>query len=145
MVVRQAANGGRRKGALGYTLTEVLVASLLGSVVAGGTLMAYVTASRMLQGALHPDLAEANILAQQTIERFRNRVAADDGWLASRVPRGWRKHAISFSSGTESIRTLGAGARRCYRVRNCPPALGNCYAMQVKVCWNDLTGCPCPP
>ena len=61
----------------GVTLFEILTASVVGSLIAGGTLMAFLMSARISQTS--SSTVEAASLAQQTIERFRNRVACDDG------------------------------------------------------------------
>jgi len=136
----------RRPG--GYTLVEVVVASFLASVVAGGTMMAFVTAARMTQRQGDVRFAEASGLAQQTVEKFRNYVEAGQPWLTSKAPLGWCLDQLPSSvvAGTESI--LKMSARRCYRVtpEDCDGVggPGDCYALQVAVCWKDLSTCPAP-
>jgi len=141
----------------GFTMVEVLVASVLASVVAGGTMMAFITAARISHEQSSPSIAEAGGYAQETVERFRNRVAASqaqdpafgDNWLTTTAGAGWTNDPLPppASGGTESILGMGTGAKRCYRLTaaDCDGVPGNdCYALEVKVCWKDLTGCPCP-
>ena len=134
------------RGGAGFAMVEVLVASLVASVVAGGTMMAFVAAARMMRTQDNPKLAEANNCAAQTIERFRNHVAADDTWLNDQVALGWQADALTDAvsgcgGGTESIQTLGT-AKRCYRVSPSPACGPQCYQLDVKVCWGP-TACPC--
>ena len=129
-------------------MVEVLVASVVASVVAGGTMMAFVTAARMMQAQDNPKFAEANDCAAQTIERFRNRVAADDTWLNDQVALGWQADALTDAvsgcgGGSESIQSVGAGAKRCYRVTPEPSCAPQCYRLEVKLCWDDTTPCLC--
>ena len=86
----------------GLTLVEVVIASLIASIVAGGTLMAFVTSARMTASQNPVANAEASALAQEMVEQFRNRVTADtvdvlwwqaqagltanDGWVADTLP-----------------------------------------------------------
>ena len=123
----------------GMTFVELLMASLISAAVGGGTLMAFVTAARISSAQMSPAVAEANGLAAQTIERFRNRVAADDATLGGLVGAGWQADPLPGGAGSESIQ---AGARRCYQVA--AACGGGCYQFDAKVCWGDLTGCPCP-
>lgn len=146
------SDGGPRptpRPARGFTLIEVLVASVLATVVAGGTMMAYITAARIARGPSSQSYAEAFGYAQQTAERFRNLVADDaayTAWLAASAGPAWHTDVLPASGGTESV--IALGARRCYRVTplDCDGVggAGDCHNVEVKVCWNDLTGCPCP-
>ena len=135
----------------GFTLVEVLVATLLAAVVAGGTMMAYVTAARMAGGPATSASAEAAGYAQQTLEKFRNLVAANDPtyttWLSTNAGPAWHGDAIVGGGGSDSIQNMGAGARRCFRVtpEDCDGVggVGDCHAVQVRVCWNDVSACSC--
>jgi hypothetical protein len=124
-----------------------LAASLIASVVAGGTMMAFVTAARISRQQSSPLASEANGFAQQTLEGIRNKVADDSTWLSSRAGLGWVDDPMGGAGGTESITTLSP--KRCYRVtpEDCDGVGGtanDCYAVNVAVCWNDLASCPCP-
>lgn len=123
----------------GFTLIELLLASMASAVIGGGTLMAFVTAARISANQLTPTVIEATGLAAQTIEKYRSRVARDDGWLAAQVPLGWQTDALPGGAGTESMQP---GARRCFRVTNACGGL--CYQVEAQVCWTDMTGCNCP-
>jgi len=69
----------------GFTLIEALVAMVILSLVAGGTLLVFLTAVRISK---QTGMNQATIfLAQQTTERFRNKIAcrqlgeaASDTW-----------------------------------------------------------------
>lgn len=71
----------------GLTLIEVLVAMVILGILAGGTLMVFLTA---IQIAKQAGISQATIfLAQQTAERFRNKIAcqqpseaASDTWYS---------------------------------------------------------------
>ena len=63
------------------TLIEILMALVVLAVLAGGTLMAFVTAIRISRAS---GTGQATIfLAQQTAERFRNKIACNQGEPAS--------------------------------------------------------------
>ena len=137
------------RDARGFTLVEVLVASVIASVVAGGTLASYVAAARMMRAQSNPASGEAAGYAQDTIERYRNSVACDNAaWFnpancAPALPAGWQADLLPGGGGTDSI--LNTGARRCFRLtpQNCDtnPADNDCIQIDVQVCWN---GAPCP-
>ena len=69
----------------GLTLVEVVVAAVIGALVAGGTLMAFVMAQQLTQIA--STQVESVYHAQQTVDRFRTRIACrqvgetSDAWL----------------------------------------------------------------
>ncbi|MBI4004127.1 MAG: hypothetical protein HY353_03815 [Candidatus Omnitrophica bacterium] len=131
---------------------EVVIASLVASIVAGGTLMAFVASARMTTSQDLMTNAEASALAQEAVEQFRNRVTADPGdvmWWQTQAALtandGWVAEPLPATGGSES--KLNAGAKRCYRVRaaDCDGVggAGDCYAVQSRVCWNDVSNCPC--
>ena len=61
------------------TLIEILAAALIGAVVAGGVMAAFITALRISQGAAV--VFNLSALSGQTLERYRNRIACDDAWF----------------------------------------------------------------
>ena len=134
----------------GLTLVEVVIASLVVAVVAGGTMMAFI-ASATMTGPYSPtgpqdlpSLAEANDLAQQLVESQRNEVVAQGSTLPGQVALGWQTVTMPAVGSASRL----TGARRCYRVVNADcdgvGGPGDCFGIQAKVCWNNLTGCPCP-
>ena len=138
--------------AQGFTLAEVLVGSLIASIVAGGTMMALVTAARIANQSSSPEGAEANAYARETLEKFRNMIACDSPWFdpttcaaTAAMPTTWQEDPLppAGSGGTLSI--LGPGAKRCYQVKseNCAGAPGDCYVIQVQVCWRGTSACQC--
>ena len=144
----------------GFTLIEVLASSLIASVVVGGTLMAFVTAARIGHAMDPRQQAEAALFGQETLERLRNRVGTDDPTFnpanplfpsPASVVSNWQEDPLLDAQGNllpgspDSILGVdGRQAKRCYRMikENCAGVVGDCYAVQVKVCWNG-TLCPC--
>ena len=141
--------------ARGFTLVEMLVSSLIASVVAGGTMMAYVTAARITRQQNSSNTTEASLFAQETIERFRNRIAArlpteEVPWPGANVGT-WQDDPLPVDGGgSDSILQTPGRATRVYCVMKVD-CNGNgtvtdpddCYGVQVKVCWNG-TQCPTP-
>lgn len=147
-----------RRRATGFTLIEVLVASAIGAVVAGGSVMAVVAASRMLRAQSGSGSAEAAQYAQQTLERFRNMIACNSSWFnpATCVPvlgppmdGNWITDPWDPPPprpGVDSILNT-ANPKRCYRVQplDCDGVVGSdCFTVQAQVCWNGEASCPCP-
>lgn len=138
----------------GYTILEMLIASLIAAIVSGGTLMAFVTAARINRSQVSPETAEANLFGQQTLEGFYNRVAADDTFFSALTLQQWQDDALPAGGGTESIRTMGAARRYCVIPQDCdadgilagagaPPEV-DCYSVQVRVCWDGAVATACP-
>ena len=131
----------------GFTLIEVIIASLITSVVAAGTFMAFVAAARMTRVQNNPQNAEAADYAQQTIERFRSNIACSPPWFDASCnfigQAKWQDDLLPGNAGTDSIVNTPTPGRR-YCVKPAPLvdcAAGDCYSIQVKVCWNG-TACP---
>ena len=146
----------RARGRLraGFTLAETLVASVVGALIAGGTMMAFVSSARMMQDQDSAAIAEATWYVHETAERFRNRIAcattADprnwyDAVCNPTLPAGWQQDSLPVSGGSESILS-SPGAKRCYQVtqNDCDEdgVNGDCLAIQVRICWNG-SACPC--
>lgn len=66
-------------GRSGMTLVEVVAAAAITSMVAGGALLALTTAVRLSQRSTSG--VQVGHLLQETVEKFRNRVACDDAWF----------------------------------------------------------------
>ena len=116
----------------GMTLVEIIVAAVLTALVAGGTMIAFVTAAKMSKHGGSAQ-AEAAFYAQQTVERFRNKVACRqpgedapganpanlpgdtwfDGNCQQGAPVGWQDDALP-NNAAPSI--TGLGAQREYEV-----------------------------
>lgn len=141
------------RGCQGLTLVEVIIASLVVAVVAGGTMMAFIASANMT-GPYNPtgpqdlsSLAEANDLAQQLVESQRNEngvVAGNPNPLSNQVALGWQAATMPAGGSASQL----TGARRCFRVVNADcdgvGGPGDCFGVQAQVCWNNLAGCACP-
>ena len=143
-------------------MIEVLIAGVMASVVAVGTAAAFVAAARMTRVRNNPTFAEASISAQQTVDRFRNQVACDavvngTAWYTANclvdpaLPDVWVSDDLLLPANgvTDSLLNQFPNAKRCrkiIRLPNCNAGAGvsDCIQVQTKVCWNDLTNCPCP-
>lgn len=140
----------------GFSMLEVLMASLVASVVAAGTMASFITAVRITRQHNSPEYAEASGYAQQTLERIRNAVAANPApgttWFQDNATGAWIDDPLPGGGGSESIQAHAA--RRCFFVtpRDCdndgaaanPPVEEDCYSVSVQVCWRDLGTCQCP-
>lgn len=154
--VRAPSHRGRRSagGQAGFSLIEVLAAALIAAVVAGGTMMAFVTAARITRERGSAGFVEASTYAQQTAERFRNMIACDSAWFtpgtcapSASLPTDWTNDPLPAAGSGQSI--LASPSKRCYRatqLANCGPGAATtpCFTMEVYVCWNGDTSCPCP-
>ena len=140
------------RGIGGFSLLEVLVASVITLVVVVGTAAAFVTAARMTRAQSNTGNIEAAGYARETVERFRNMIACDSPWFdpatcaPTSIPAGWQPDPLPGAAGSESI--LATGMLRCYRVtqQDCDGVggVGDCLAVEARVCWNnDLANCPC--
>jgi Tfp pilus assembly protein PilV len=126
----------------GFTLIEILAAAIIGILIAAGTLMAFVTAAQ-LSSQVAPYKVEASHLAQQTLERFRNRIACDDDWFDAVTCNGSPQSGPHTIPASSSITNLPL-AVRTYNFAPGADVDGDgtfdYYTMQVTVCWND-PGC----
>ena len=120
----------------GMSLIEVLVAAAIASVLVGGLMAAFLTAMRIsVRGGSN---TEAAGLVQQTLERFRNRVACDPGsWFG-----GANCGATPPPANTPDPLVGGAlfGGTRVYTVtpEDCdgvPGGPSNCLKVVAKVSW----------
>jgi len=120
------------KSCEGLTLIEIIVATVIGALVAGGTLMAFATSAKFAT-QVAPNRAEAAALAQQTLDRFRNFVAEGDPWLA---PTPWTDDAIP-TGPLPSIANFGPSRQYKVDPLDCDGdgTPGDCYQVQVKVQW----------
>jgi len=153
----------------GFTLIEVMIASVITSLVAAGTFMAFVAAARMNREQNNPQNAEAAGYAQQTIERFRSRIACSpadipaspwfDANCNATLPVGWQDDPLppgNPGAGSESLLNSPNNVapnplrRYCVTAADCDgdAAVGDCYSIQVRVCWDGIVcpavGAACP-
>src|SRR3989338_992801 len=130
--------------ARGFTLIEVMAASTIAAVVASGTMMAFVAAARMSRIHNSGALAEDSDFAQETLEGLYNHIATDDTTFADEAGSTWHNDPLppvpAPGTNSESILWRTPTSRR-YRVtsEDCDGVggPGDCYAVTVKVCWND--------
>ena len=137
----------------GFTLTDVVMGTLITSVVVTGTMSAFITAARIHRVQNGPMYAEAAGYAQDLLEAVRNQVAMDPAtntpnkWFSDRrqtAPQPW----ASWKDGDDPrIDPATPGTiKRKYLVQqqDCDNVAGldNCYSVTVKVCWNDPVNCP---
>lgn len=147
---------GRRAG---LTLVEVLISTVITTLVAAGTLMAFITSARGIRTIDQPSSAEASVYAQQTVERFRNYIACDSPWFnqaTCTVQPGnlgtWQADPFQTGGGSESIRQLTADRRYCLTSVDSDGvaglSAGDPLSVNVRVCWDQVAcpavGSPCP-
>ena len=124
----------------GVTLVEILVASVIGALLAGGTMMAFVMSRKVTTNAA--GTVEAAELAQQTLERFRNQIACDLPWFngancasGAALPTSWTTDTIPASSSLPV-----QGGTRQYKVSpaDCDGdgTPGDCFRVDSKVTWS---------
>lgn len=129
------------------------MASVVAAVIAGGTMSAFVAASRMQQGQGPAMSTEVSNYAQQTLERFRNLIACDSPWFdpvtcapTAGVPTAWTEDPLPPPDQTAERSIVRTTAKRCYRVvpQDCDgdTVPTDCFSVEVQVCWNGET-CSC--
>ena len=137
-------------GERGFTMIELLMATVILTVAIAGIMAARVTVSQIMRNQRNVSFAEASGYAQQTAERFRNDIACDSGWFDANCDvdpaalPGWTADPLP-AGGSESIMTIDPTAKRCYRVVPAPAGscgTESCLQMDVRVCWHE-TPCPC--
>ena len=135
----------------GFTILEVMVASVIAGVIAVGTMMSFVAAGRIMGVQDNMAVAEAAQFSQQSVEHFRNDIACQAPWFDAATcayvgpVNVWAADPLppAPSGGSESI--LQTVSQRCYRVNpsDCGGGPGSCFAVDVTVCWNSEPTCPC--
>lgn len=127
----------------GVTLIEIIAASVIGTLLAGGTMMAFVLAAKNARTSLIE--VEAAGLAQQTLEKYRNKIACDSGWYAPADP-ACDPTTLPLANTDDALLPgtplLEYGGTRKYTVTqaDCDGNLvpGDCLQVKVKVEWNPL-------
>ena len=135
------------------TLVEILAGTLITSIVVGGTMTAFVTAARIQRAGASAISVRASDSAQELLELLRNHVATDDTFFQTRAGGGWLNDDGSTQVPPLAIGDPAEEVKRVYRVEGAdcdgdgvvagagaPPEI-DCYAVTVKVCWDQLT-CP---
>ena len=133
----------------GFTFAEILIAVVITALIAGGTMMAFVAAARMMRAGESPAVGEAADDAEETEEKFRNRIACDDDWFdlatcrPTNLPVGWTDDPLPASSPpSNSILNASPTRRYCITPADCDGdgTDGDCLTMKVEICWG---GTPC--
>ena len=121
-----------RSSQQGASLIEILVGAVIAAVLVGGLMGAFLTAVRI--SARGGGNTEAAALAQQTLERLRNKVACDSGWFG-----GGNCGATPPAANSADPLLGGAlnGGTRTYTVTpaNCGSGPGDCLKVVAKVSW----------
>ena len=128
----------------GLTLVEVVVASLLLALIAGGTMLAI--AASVKHGRSSLDVVDAIELAQQTAERLRNHVACDDAWFNPSCTAVNVSQTDDPISPDHPIKKIDPGAHRfytevpwdCVANLSVPPGTYNCSKLEVTVTHTPL-------
>jgi prepilin-type N-terminal cleavage/methylation domain-containing protein len=129
-------------GHRGVSLIEVVIASVIAALVAGGTMMAFVMAAGISQQDTM-DSTEAVFYAEHTLERLRNHIACDDGWFGagctSSVPPGWTSDPLPTPPAGVESPLVTAGGTRDYEVvpADCDGVggAGDCFRVTTRVQW----------
>ena len=127
----------------GLTLMELIAASVLGALVAGGVLTAFLLAAKNTRGSVRT--VDAVAMAEETLERFRNKIACDDFWFAFIPDCGGIGLLLNQPDPVllnHPIKTVDPGnADRRYDVEpwDCDGdgVLRDCYRVKVTVNWNE--------
>lgn len=139
----------REKAEHGVTLIEILLASIIVAFIAGGTLMAFLLASRISQSV--SSTIDPSSLVQQTLEKFRNKIACRRSGESGprRTPPGdtWYDSSCDADPPTGSpsdplpagTPLLQLGGARSYTVTplDCDGVggVGDCLQVRVKLTW----------
>lgn len=131
----------------GISLLEILISAVVFSIVVAGAMAALVSALKIARDATM--VTEAAAFAQQTIERFRNRVACDDPWVGASpdcetltLPNVWTVDPDTLPTGLP-VGPLGSslpGGLRQYKVSPVEEGIladsaPDCIQVMVKVQW----------
>lgn len=129
----------------GDTLVEILAAAVIIVLMAGGTMMAFLMTRQISQGS--STTTEASSLVQQTLERFRNKIAcrqstesSSDTWYDASCAAAPPSPSSSDPLPAGPLRDQFGGTRT-YTVtsRDCDAVegTGDCLEVRVKVAWTQ--------
>jgi Tfp pilus assembly protein PilV len=128
------------RGERGVGLIEVLIGGAIGSILVAGMMATFLAVARMTESGYGN--IEAAALTQQTLERFRNRIACDDAWFqpatcaATGLPA---PNSFDPTSATGLMPGALYGGTRRYSViaADCDGigGAGDCFRVIAKVNW----------
>lgn len=121
----------------GFSLIEVMVGSVAMVLLAGGTMMAFVSARRIAQGG--SNMTKAALYLQQSLESNRNWIACDTAWFDASCnpdPAGLPNSATDpFASPSDMYggwRKVTVTPEDCDKVGG----PGDCFKVAVTVHWD---------
>ena len=121
----------------GMTLIEVLAAAVIGTVLVGGVMAAFLTAMRL--GQQGGGTSEAATYAQETLERYRNHIACDDAAWFNPATCAFVGPIAGSPVPALPGGALFGGATRTYSVAaaDCDGVggAGDCFKVMTKVAW----------
>ncbi len=122
----------------GVTLIEILAASLIGALLAGGSLIAFTASALMTRESV--TMVEASDYAVQTIEAYRNRIACDDVWFdasCNLLPQAWAPDAPAFPAGQSALQPFFFDRQYQVVPLDCDGVggTGDCYQVDVRLRW----------
>ena len=143
--------GVAHRNARGVTFIEVLVAAVIGSLLAGGTLLAFLLSAKLARDAV--TMSEATDYATETVEKFRNQIACDDPWfndspdcnfqtVDGNLPQASTPDLLPPDVPTSALLSFNNSDDRRYRVQpaDCDGVAGNdCYLVTVTLTWAPPT------
>ncbi len=134
----------------GFSFVELLIASLLISIVAAGTMASFIASARITQDENSSTMSEAGGRARQTLESLRNKVSATDTFFST-SKNAWQPVTTGVSGGSTggtSASPLSVGYQKSeneYRVfpQDCDGdgTKGDCYSVAVRQCWDGSENC----
>ena len=124
------------------TLIEVLAASVIGALLAAGTILALVMGVKLSRGSVMS--GDAAAYAAQTIERNRNHIACDDAWFGGdcTYTETTAQQNDALALPTDSTLKPLPDANRIREFQMQPADCdgdgnqGDCYRMRVHVHWD---------
>ena len=117
------------------TLIELTAAAVIGSLIAGATMMAFMTATKVSrQSSTQRDLMPA---AQETLEKYRNRIACDDPWFNPATCVMAAQNAVAEALTAPSLLAMGGTRDYTMTPADCDgdTVVGDCYRASVHINW----------